>query len=830
MDYKKVHNSFKKEFRIVGEEESPQSLMTSNNMYRIGDYVFFEAAPTLPYQIRRIEELNKTPNGNVEAKTMCFFRRKDLPQSLTMLADRHYSALEEDEWKDRDGLSTKQKHLLKHRELFLSRQIETLPATQIRGKCSVTLLNETESLLSYLNKDDTFFYSLVYDPQQKTLLADRGEIRVGQRYQAESVKPRLKEGESDERELTEMETMIWTPEHGLTDKQIDQFLVISRSVGTFARSLDSSSSIKQPSLHMSAAAASRDVTLFHAMDTLHKYSYDVSSAVSALVPSSGPVLCRDEMEEWSASEANLFEEALEKYGKDFTDIRSDFLPWKTLKNIVEYYYMWKTTDRYVQQKRVKAAEAESKLKQIFIPNYNKPNPAALSSKGMMNGNGEQLIPGKPCESCSSAMSIQWFAWTGPTGAQARLCNPCWNYWRKYGGFKIANKSLTDGEIEMTKKPKVDPPSDDGEAPVDLGSIASSIPVERSLGLLQTRVHRCAVAGCGKDFKMKNQLARHYAASHGFSMRSGSPRPVMKTRTAFYLHTTPMTRVSRRICSDILKTRHATRSPFWPINVMLVKQECQLRVNGKTSEELKPLVNGRTRKSAGASVTEVSYKLGQSDRSNPEWLLLTEKGKIPQPEKIAYPKPPKAPDGTLIYERVPDKQICVSVNSISPSSHLKRRGYEELNGIDGPPTKRLAWDPTANPTAPRSNSRGGSPSPLSSQHLPATAAMNYRTVMNHLNGNKAKMTAVTRIGSRKQIISWMDAPDDLYFVSNSETKKVRRLLSTSELRRLARSPTKKSSNKALSDSASSVTVMPAAAAALAASALVIPPPSRSPMST
>ena len=27
------------------------------------------------------------------------------------------------------------------------------------------------------------------------------------------------------------------------------------------------------------------------------------------------------MEEWSASEANLFEEALDKYGKDFNDIR-----------------------------------------------------------------------------------------------------------------------------------------------------------------------------------------------------------------------------------------------------------------------------------------------------------------------------------------------------------------------------------------------------------------------------------------------------------------------------------------------------------------------------
>lgn len=37
--------------------------------------------------------------------------------------------------------------------------------------------------------------------------------------------------------------------------------------------------------------------------------------------------------------------------------------------------------------------------------------------------------------------------------------------------------------------------------VDLGSIASSIPVERSLGLLQTRVHRCAVAGCGKVYQI-----------------------------------------------------------------------------------------------------------------------------------------------------------------------------------------------------------------------------------------------------------------------------------------------------------------------------------------
>lgn len=52
-----------------------------------------------------------------------------------------------------EPLTAKQRYQVKHRELFLSRQVESLPATQIRGKCSVTLLNETESLQSYLNKD-----------------------------------------------------------------------------------------------------------------------------------------------------------------------------------------------------------------------------------------------------------------------------------------------------------------------------------------------------------------------------------------------------------------------------------------------------------------------------------------------------------------------------------------------------------------------------------------------------------------------------------------------------------------------------------------------------
>ncbi|KAK8748743.1 hypothetical protein OTU49_015970 [Cherax quadricarinatus] len=606
----------------------------ANNMYRVGDYVYFETSSTSPYQIRRIEELNKTPNGNVEAKVMCFYRRRDISSSLIMLADKHQSALDEDE-SDSEGaelggstivtpsgetLSSNERHQLRHRELFLSRQIETLPATHIRGKCTVTLLNETELLLAYLNKDDTFFYSLVYDPQQKTLLADKGEIRVGSRYQAD-ITSLLKEGEGDGRNLEELESLIWTPGHGLTDRQIDQFLVMSRSVGTFARALDCSSSVKQPSLHMSAAAASRDVTLFHAMDTLHKHSYDISRALCSLIPATGPVLCRDEMEEWSASEANLFEEALEKYGKDFNDIRQDFLPWKTLKNIIEYYYMWKTTDRYVQQKRVKAVEAESKLKQVYIPNYNKPNPAALSNgktPSMVNG-ADITVSGKACESCHATNSSQWYAW-GPSHLQCRLCHSCWQYWKKFGGLKL-------------------------------------------------------------------------------------------------------------------------------------------------------------------------------------------------PSRIG-----KEEDGSLIYTPIPNKELPV-VNNTSPSL-LKRRAYEETNGMDGiPPAKRqkdlealdslhlnqLGVIPPPGLTVTPVGVNGGPGVPPPGVPTPPLAGVPNLGAPS--TPGRAKIATVSRVGGRPRIISWMDAPDDVYFYATDTTKKLRKSLTTNDLKRAARRPWKKIQEKDLSPSTPTPTTTP-----------------------
>ncbi|MBN3311895.1 MTA1 protein, partial [Atractosteus spatula] len=695
---------------------------------------------------RDFESFFQTANGNVEAKVVCFYRRRDISSTLIALADKHASekpcldhsgcqcpsavfasrggpwsvefALqssgemeEEMENSEMVDLPEKQKHQLRHRELFLSRQLESLPATHIRGKCCVTLLNETEALTSYLDREDAFFYSLVYDPQQKTLLADKGEIRVGNKYQAD-ITDLLKEGEDDGRDQSKLETKVWDPNSPLTEKQIDQFLVVARSVGTFARALDCSSSIRQPSLHMSAAAASRDITLFHAMDTLHKNGYDISKAISALVPQGGPVLCRDEMEEWSASEANLFEEALEKYGKDFTDIQQDFLPWKSLTSIIEYYYMWKTTDRYVQQKRLKAAEAESKLKQVYIPNYNKPNPNQLSvnniKPGLVNGAGTTAGPqgqstglGRACESCYTTSSYQWYSW-GPPNMQCRLCATCWTYWKKYGGLKMPTRL-------------------DGERP-------------------------------GPN--------RNNMSPHGLPVRhSGSPKFAVKTRQAFYLQTSKLTRVARRLCRDILRPKYLARHPYTPVNSAAVKAECSLRLpeGSKSPLTLKQAVRKPLE-------TVVRY-LGEQTYPEVKPVCI---------EAHPCPKPDPPRSATISTGSLTPIKSTPILNNGSPTI-LGKRSYEQHNGLDG------EW-----PSGVLVQAEGESRIPNHGQTRQMGPSPKLR-----LNGKSYPSARLIRGGSRPPIkrrtMSWIDVPDDLLFMATKETRKIRKLIATSETKRAARRP-------------------------------------------
>lgn len=685
----------------AANSSSSSSSANAANMYRIGDYVYFENSSSSCYALRRIEELSKTSSGNVEARVMCFYRRAEIPVTLQAQADRHHwgdsahvgsndsnstHSNEDDSEDEEEKERNAERAAFKLREVFLTRQVETLPATLIRGKCSVTLLSEVETVESYTKRDDAFFYALVYDPTQKTLVADRGEIRIGSAYQA-TVPPLSKANpKKDGREMEDLEDMLWNPnESKLTTEDIDKFLIIARSVGTFARALDCSSSVKQPSLHMSAAAASRDITLFHAYDLLHKHHYKLDDAIKSLVPGSGPMLCRDEMEDWSASEANLFEEAIEKYGKDFNDIRKDFLPWKSMRNIIEYFFMWKTTDRYVQQKRVKAVESENKLKQVYVPTYTN------KTTRLTGPSGEIIIRGKDCD------------------AYPTLAKYSWIQYKKYGKFVPA--TLTDDSFILDKS-----------------SFTNTTPAR--LALLRP----------------------------GLIIEPGSPAKASsgKTRAAFFLKTTPITRASRRICMHVARLKHAARKPGKPIDMKALKTETLAKVKSLNPDKIRELNSFTVPRRI--NMNAVVRKLGLTNQDVQEWLVLTPRSQLPKPAKESFPRPSKRADGSYIYERIPSAADLT--RTTQPHQMLyKKRAYDAVDG----------------------SSSGGH------SHF----AKIQRTAPPNQVPGKSRIATLTRVqGGQRQVISWMDAPDDVFYKATAVTKRMRKKFSTLTLRRAARKPFKR----------------------------------------
>jgi len=657
--------------RKPGYENTTQmsKMLPASNIYRVGDYVFVETQPSHPYQIRRIEELTKTSNGQVEAKVSCFYRRRDLSNALVSQADKHaLSAEEEGEINiGTNSLSDEQSHQLKHREVFLSRQLEIINANTIRGKCSVTLYSEVELLVEYIRDDDWFYYLLVYDPQQKTLLADRGEIGVGEEYQADVSENTIDPSE-DKTDSTELETLIWDPANSLDEKEVDQYLVIARSVGTFARALDASSSSKEPSLHLSAAAASRDITLFHSLSTLHKCKYELGAASTALIPDGGPVLCRDEMEDWSSGEATLFEEGIRKHGKEFLEIQNEYLPWKSISNIIEYYYMWKTTDKYVQQKRMKAQEGDSKVTQIFIPSSNTAINLTLAiqatSQYQVTPTGALVTPNYMCESCFSKESVLWYPW-GIATSQCKLylCKDCWVYWKKCGGLKKSTKTTetTNDTKEACYKCRI--------------CNKKFNRAERLSSHMTThRGYDCSEPGCGKTFNLKAHLTRHLAKSHCIYPLDSK----MKVKTPFMMTSTQLMKVTRYLCKEKLRILHFARTPTDCIDSTEIKTESIKNVNVEKAR----VIMEYSKKFKPKPLEEIVANV----KKMPKPLKLNTMSNDPSPDQRYSPGGRRSTDSP--FQQAPTSIIkgktLKSPTPIMPGGH-KRPADHDQN--DMPPSKR-----------------------------------------------------------------------------------------------------------------------------------------------
>jgi len=66
------------------------------------------------------------------------------------------------------------------------------------------------------------------------------------------------------------------------------------------------------------------------------------------------------------------------------------------------------------------------------------------------------------------------------------------------------------------------------------------------------------------------------------------RASQKTKQAFFLNSTKLTRVARRLCKDLLAVRHFSRKPFEPISIAAIKAECQVRLS-TMSHSVPPIV-------------------------------------------------------------------------------------------------------------------------------------------------------------------------------------------------------------------------------------------------
>jgi len=297
------------------------------------------------------------------------------------------------------------------------------------------------------------------------------------------------------------------------------------------------------------------------MNVLHKNDYDIGKAVTDFVSDEGPVLCRDEMEEWSSGESSLFEEAVKKFGKEFTDIQQEYLPWKKISSLIEYYYMWKTTDKYVQQKRMKAAEGDSKVTQIFIPSSNTAVNLTLavqaSSQYQVTAGGTFVTPNYICESCFGKESALWYPW-GPSTSQCKLflCKECWLYWKKYGGLKKTAKTTNPSPLaETVYKCRIcNKKFNRAER------LSNHMAAHKGL--------KCSVPGCEKSFSLKSHLSRHLAMQH--SMFTEAKK--LKVKTPFYMTCNEFTKVCRFICRRTIRWYHFARNPHDLINQTDVRAE------------------------------------------------------------------------------------------------------------------------------------------------------------------------------------------------------------------------------------------------------------------
>ena len=90
----------------------------------------------------------------------------------------------------------------------------------------------------------------------------------------------------------------------------------------------------------------------------------------------------------------------------------------------------------------------------------------------------------------------------------------------------------------------------------------SLPIHNDMGSINVYV---------QVFNSRPNLTRHLTAVHGY--RPPSPRK-LKPRSPFYIKSTPLTRLARRLCQDLYNKVHHCRVPGGTLNIQEIRSQCK----------------------------------------------------------------------------------------------------------------------------------------------------------------------------------------------------------------------------------------------------------------
>ena len=387
-----------------------------NVEYKTGDSVFIESQrPDQPFYICNITEFKRSKRDTLVVCIRWFYRTTEVPETV-------YNFLIKDRYTEH-GEAALYDPLVKSRELFISNSTDQFPVNALRGKCDVLHCLDIVAVKQFKPNDDSFFYTLSYNPETRRLTSSQGEIRVGPSHQAKV--PRYEGDIPPIGRPDRYEELTWEP--GRThDHDLLMYLRAARSMAAFAGMCDGGST--EDGCH----AASRDDTTANAFDVLHESNYDTGKALQTLVKNPVP---NGLDRQWTEDETRRFIKGLRQHGKNFFKIRTDFLPEKETGEIITYYYLWKKTPgasssrprgrrhRPNVLRRVKPAKESGKKKET--------SSASEVEDSGTEDNGEK----NPyhCRYCQTTVSKDWHH----GGKDMKLlCTNCRMYYKRYGEMPL----------------------------------------------------------------------------------------------------------------------------------------------------------------------------------------------------------------------------------------------------------------------------------------------------------------------------------------------------------------------------------------------------------